>query len=82
MKRLAAGGNRSGPGRAGWWFRRDDWQAPGGTCQSTFDDPAGPQIINATASSAVAWATTAVAKPRFQYSVPNTIAGSSTVRAM
>jgi hypothetical protein len=60
----------------------DEWQAPPGACHSSFDDPAGPQIINAIASSAVAWATTAVAKPRFQYSAPNTIAGSSTVSAM
>jgi hypothetical protein len=70
------------PGRPTSALGNDDWQTPRGACQSSFDDPAGPQIINATASSAVACATSAVAKPRFQYSAPNTMAGSSTVKAM
>jgi hypothetical protein len=55
---------------------------PAGACQSSHDDQAGPQIISATARSADAWASTAVANPRFQYSAPNTIAGSATVSAM
>jgi hypothetical protein len=39
------------------------------------------QIISATATRAVAWATRAVPSPRFQKRTPKTMAGSTTVVA-
>jgi hypothetical protein len=44
-------------------------------------DPPPDQIISATATSAVAWATRAVPSPRFQKRTPKTMAGSTTVVA-